>query len=423
MKSKYLIVLSFDAVDAQDFNIMRTLPNFKKLIENSSYSSKVQSVYPSLTYPAHATIVTGKYPINHGITNNILIQPKRKSPDWLWHKSNIKCDTLFDIAKNNGYKTAALLWPVTAKGNIDYNLPEIFPNRPWTNQILTSFFNGSKLFQYELNNKFGHLRKGVCQPHLDNFTFTSLLHLIENKNVNAIFVHLTDVDTNRHKYGYSSNEAYEALRRHDERLGKLINLLNKKGIYEDTTLVALGDHSFLDAKYVIKLNKLFINNRLISLNKKGLISKYSAFCNFCDGSAYIYLKDKSLKSQVKSLLEKFSKENNNCIDNIFEHDEIIKLCADPNADFMLEAKLGYYFINDYDGEIIQETKGNHDVATHGYLPTRDNYQTFFIIKDKNIKKNYDIGPIHLVDEGPTIANLLGGNLNNADGIILKDIFK
>ena len=85
MKKKF-IILSFDAVSNKDFEYIRNLKNFKELINDSSYCRNVESVYPSLTYPAHTSISTGKLPINHGIVNNIKVEPFRKKADWFWRQ-------------------------------------------------------------------------------------------------------------------------------------------------------------------------------------------------------------------------------------------------------------------------------------------------------------------------------------------------
>ncbi|WDC84662.1 ectonucleotide pyrophosphatase/phosphodiesterase [Caloramator sp. mosi_1] len=137
MKEK-LIVISFDALCKEDLKTIQTLPTFKYILNNSLYSLDVEPVYPTLTYPNHASIITGKRPFEHGIVNNTKLQPGRISPDWFWYKSDIKCETLLDIVKNKGGTTCTLLWPTTAGGRIDYNMPEIFANRPWQNQIIVS---------------------------------------------------------------------------------------------------------------------------------------------------------------------------------------------------------------------------------------------------------------------------------------------
>lgn len=419
-----MIIISLDAVDKKDFEILKELPNFKKLLEKSSYSFEVESVYPSLTYPAHTTIITGKYPNNHGIINNILVQPGNNNPDWFWHRSKIQGETLCDLAKKKGMKIANLLWPVMAKGDIDYNLPEIFPNKWWQNQIIISLLNGSIGYQLELNNKFKELRNGTKQPELDNFIMASLLHTLREKQPGLTLVHLTDVDSQRHEYGYRSPEALYALKRHDYRIGEVLNCLHSLGIENDTTIVILGDHSFKDADYVIKLNKLFINKGWITIDRKGNIVDWATFMNYCDGSAYIYLKDntnKNLLKVIRETLENFSNENNNCIEKILTSEEAFKLGADRSCALMLEAKEGYYFINDIDGEIIEETGEKYHKATHGYSPKKKDYETFFIISGKGIKKDYNIGPMHLVDEGPTLAAILEGELPKADGKVLEQI--
>lgn len=424
MQSKYMIIISFDAIDKKDFQLMKTLPNFSKVIREGSYSDEVESIYPSLTYPAHTTISTGKYPINHGIINNILVQPRFPiNSNWYWQRKYIKGKTLYEVAKEKGMKTATFLWPVTGKADIDYNVPEVFPTRPWQNQILVSLLNGNKYFQFDINNKFGHIRDGLKQPNLDDFVLESFLYLLESRKTDFMMVHFTDLDTNRHNYGYSSKEAYDALKRHDDRLGKIINSLEKLNMYDDSTLVVLGDHSFLDADYVIKLNKLFIDNSLISINNKDIIEDYVAYCNYCDGSAYIYLKNKLKKDLVLNLLKKFSSENNNCIKSILSSEEAGLRGADNYCDFMLEAEQGYYFINDFDGDIIEAVGDKYHKATHGYDPKIKDYQTIFMLKGPSIKKNHSIGPMHLTSEGPTLAHILGGSLPEADGIILEDIFE
>lgn len=424
MKEKFIII-SFDAIDTNDFKYIKTLHSFKGLIEDSSYSDKVESVYPSLTYPCHTSISTGMLPINHGIINNIKLQPKRNPPDWYWEQKYIKSKTIYDVAKEKGFRTCALLWPVTAKSKtLDLNLPEIFANRPWQNQILVSALNGTIPFQLKVNKLFGNLRDGLKQPNLDNFTFESLMYVLKKDLADFILVHLTDVDAHKHKFGTNSNEVKEALKRQDNRLSQVINFLKENNIYDDSTLIVLGDHSFKNANYVIKLNKLFLENGLISLDSKGNIKSFDTYCNYCDGSAYIYInKNSSLKKEtLYNLINNFSKENNNCIKSIFSTNEALNFGADKNCAFMLEANDDYYFINSYKGNIIEKTFGKHDIATHGYFPKDNDYKTIFMIKGPNIKENNYIGDMNLIDEGTTIFKLLNYNKKSCDGKVLN-IFK
>lgn len=267
--TRYLLVISFDGLSSHDFEYLKTLPNFQEFLKKASYARKVYSVYPSLTYPAHATIVTGKYPKNHGIVNNTLFQPQRESPDWYWQRKYIKGETLYDEALKKGMKVAALLWPVTGKSSITYNMPEMLANRSWQNQILVSLLNGSPLYQWKLNQEFGHLRNGVSQPDLDHFTHQSLLYTLREKKPELTLVHYTDLDSMRHYHGFNSTEAQEALKRHDRRLGDILQTLREMQIEKESTIVVLGDHSSLDEDQVIKLNVLLKENGYLELDAKG----------------------------------------------------------------------------------------------------------------------------------------------------------
>jgi len=431
-KTQHLFVLSFDGLSTLDFEYISTLPNFNEFIKGASYCKKVYSVYPTLTYPAHATIVTGKYPKHHGVINNTLLQPNRRSPDWYWYRKYVKGETLYDKAIDNGMKVAALLWPVTAKSRIQYNLPEIFSNRWWNNQVLVSLLSGSPLFQIQLAKKFGSLLEGIKQPNLDNFTHQALLYTIEKKKPDMALVHYVDLDGMRHMHGFNSKEAKEALNRHDKRLGEIIETLKKNNMYEESTIVVLGDHSSLDEDKIIYLNVFLKEKGYIKTDEKGKIIDYKAIAKSCDGSAYLYVKDKNnkeLASEVGSLIEKFNTEFK-CIEAIYTREEAINMGADPECTFILEAAKGYYFLNGIDGEVIQQITSDegeqvHELtkATHGYSPYKKDYTTVFMASGKGIKKGVSIDEMNLVDEGPTMAKLLGFELTEIDGRVVEEFLE
>ena len=81
MPKQRLYIISLDAFGSQDLEYAKNLPNFKRLLARSALVSEVETVYPSLTYMAHTSIVTGVYPNKHGIINNTYLQPHLDSPD------------------------------------------------------------------------------------------------------------------------------------------------------------------------------------------------------------------------------------------------------------------------------------------------------------------------------------------------------
>lgn len=428
MKNKYVIVISFDAVSEEDLEFLSKQPNFSKLIKNGALIKNVESVYPSLTYPAHATIVTGKYPKNHGVINNTVLDFKNDNPDWYWYRKYIKGDTIFDLAEKSGMKTCSILWPVTARSKITYNMPEIFCTKRYDNQILKSALAGSKIYQVNMNKRLGYLRQGMEEPYLDNFATEVAKKTIRELKPNLILLHLIDSDSQKHKYGIENKKVIESLKRHDERLGEVIESLKLAGIYEDSTIIALGDHSQINVNNVIKLNSILMKNDLINVNGNK-IKSYKAIAKSCDGSSYIYLKNKNdveTRKKVRDILNELKNKYSNVIEEVYNNEEIKNLGADINASFMIEAKRGYYFIDDFLGkaiEVIDESsKIKHKLrASHGYLPSRDNYKTFFIAYGKTIKKGVVLEKGKLINHGPTIAKILDIDLRDCDGIVEERI--
>ncbi len=452
MKNKYVIVISFDAVSEEDLEFLSKQPNFSKLIKNGALIKNVESVYPSLTYPAHATIVTGKYPKNHGVINNTVLDFKNDNPDWYWYRKYIKGDTIFDLAEKSGMKTCSILWPVTARSKITYNMPEIFCTKRYDNQILKSALAGSKIYQVNMNKKFGYLRQGMEEPYLDNFATEVAKKTIRELKPNLILLHLIDSDSQKHKYGIENKEVIESLKRHDERLGEIIESLKLAGIYEDSTIIALGDHSQINVNNVIKLNSILMKNDLINVNGNK-IKSYKAIAKSCDGSSYIYLKNKNdveTRKKVRDILNELKNKYSNVIEEVYNNEEIKNLGADINASFMIEAKRGYYFIDDFLGEAIEvideSSKIKHkldindsimigndyicDIAgatnaglnsLYMHLTSSYNYKTFFIEYGKTIKKGVVLEKGKLINHGPTIAKILDIDLRDCDGIVEERI--
>ena len=72
---------------------------------------------------------------------------------------------------------------------------------------------------------------------------------------------------------------------------------------------------------------------------------------------------------------------------------------------------------------VSEEKLHKMRATHGYDPMTEDYGTFFMAKGKNIKENVLIDSMELVDEGTTLAHMLGIDLGEVDGKVIYDMLK
>lgn len=416
-KTKHLIVLSLDGLSSAELRLVKEHNGFRELIQNGSYIENVETIYPSLTYPAHSTVVTGRYPKDHGIISNTLLQEGVENREWYWYRKYINGDTLYDAARRKGLKTASILWPVSAGAKINYNLPEVWATKKYESSVLKLLSSGSKAYMLDLQLRFGKLRQGIKQPYLDDFVTASTEYTIKTKKPNLMLVHLIDLDTQKHLYGVNSKEAKEALYRLGERIERVIKALKEAKIYDDTTIVAFGDHSQLNVNTKIKPNVLFLNNKLLKVDSKGNFKSAEAYFDSCDGSGYVYVKDKCNIEKVKSILQSYIGKG---IENVYTQEEAIEFGANSKCTFMLEASKGYWFNNSFTGSYVE--KLSKVIGQHGYSPLKDNYTTVFMVAGNGIKKGVRIDKGHIINHAKTLAHILDVDIIGAKGEVIKEIF-
>jgi len=423
-----MIIISLDALKADDIEIMKTLPNFSALINGGAYTERVKTIYPSLTYPAHTTIVTGNYPKNHGIVNNKLLQPSKKLSPWFWYRKYIKTQTLYDAAKNNGLNVASIFWPVSSNSSIKYNMPEVFSYKKYITQEMSSLLGGSFFYQLKLFKKYSHIKKGISEPELDDFATCCAIDTLKYYKPNLLMLHLLDLDTQRHNYGTHSPESIEAIKRHDDRIGKIIITLKNMNIYDKTNIVVLGDHGFQDFEKVININGVLKKHGLISTDDAGNIIDWQAFLKSCDGSAYIYLKDpydSGLRSKVSEMLQDLSSNPSNGIKIVYNNKALTALGGDSNATFMLEGDTGFVFSEKISDTLVASAIDSNRKATgtHGYSPDNPNLDTFFVGCGPSFKNNVSIENMNLIDVAPTLAKALRIDFPECDGKIINELLK
>lgn len=427
MVKEKLIIISLDAFGTADLEYALTLPNFKAFRERAALVEKVETVYPSLTYMCHTSIMTGQYPKDHGVVNNTKIQPDRLSPDWYWYSKNIKVPSVFDIAKQNGYSVSAILWPVTGRSkSIQYNIAEIFANRKWQSQTLVSLYASSVKYIAEKNQKFGHLRNGISQPELDDFVTAVAVDTLKKEQPDVMAIHLVDLDSTRHSYGVTSSEAKEAIKRMDKHLGEIFETLEKNSTYANAHVVLLGDHYQIDTHAVIRPNHLLEKSGLLTANDKREIIDYQVYVKGADGSAYIYQKGQGISfAYLTELLAPL----NQYIERIYTHEEAVAMGADAECFAIIEAKHGYYFESDIMRPVVESTKKNIPGVklmrgSHGYSPDKDNYTTMMMASGPKINKDVVVPSARLVDEGPTFLALLDLAFpNQTSGQVITEILK
>jgi Type I phosphodiesterase / nucleotide pyrophosphatase len=103
------------------------IPNLRSFLREGAHASGVVGVLPTVTYPSHATLLTGVSPAKHGIVGNTTFDPTNiNQGGWYWFAEDIKVPTLWDAARAKGLIVGNVHWPVSVgAASINWNLPQI----------------------------------------------------------------------------------------------------------------------------------------------------------------------------------------------------------------------------------------------------------------------------------------------------------
>ena len=188
-----IIYLNIDGLRFDKFNI-DNMPFLNKLKKQGvSFKNGARSVYPALTNPAFASILTGTIPEVHKIMNNNITK-------------GYNYEALPDIIKTSNY------------GNIHFH---DVSKKGWD----TTAFEISK---YGLK--------------VDDVLFERLEKDIFNKDSRLFIADISLVDIIGHAYGSYSKRYTEALKEIDKKLEKFIDSLKKKDSFKNMVIIISSDH-------------------------------------------------------------------------------------------------------------------------------------------------------------------------------------
>lgn len=433
-KARFLII-SIDALVYEDLEYFCEQPHFQSFFKESCRVNRMKTTYPSMTYTAHTSIISGVHPDKHGIShnevyNNEINQLNNGTPAiWEWYADALRTPTLFDYAMRAGYKIGNSYWPVQACGNIDYNIPEIWPL--YSNEDPRPVFEkagAAPIMEtiFENNREFWDWRN---HPGVDIFSMKCAVDIIKTYKPEFMTIHVANIDAIRHSKGVFSNYVKKEIELTDTMLGEIFEALKSAGIYENTNIVILGDHGQLDVHKNVCINVLFEKVGLIDLDKDGNIISYDAFCKSAGLSAHIMLadpQDKKLFDRVHKMLKEWKQEPKYGIGEVFTNKEVKeKHHLSGPFSFVLETDGSTSFGQSVVGPIVRDTSNGDykfSTASHGHLPTKGP-QPPLIVKGPAFKTGVIIESGDVVDVAPTIAKAMGICMENVDGKILYELLK
>ena len=433
--SEKLIVLSMDPMVSEDIAYLKTKPNFSRLFRNCAQVEKMCTVYPSITYPAHVSMMTGCRPGKHGIFNNHHFKSELPYPDWYLYNSDIKVENVFAAAKRAGKTTAAVYWPVTGNDpNIDYLINEFFfyQNEPVEDAFAGFGANEDTLAVIRENmHRLPTMRKREDRMYLrntfDDFIMGCMCSLIRNHQPDLLMVHNCWLDSTRHRYGVFNDYTREGLDLTDMWLGQVIKALEDAGIYDETNFILVSDHGQRDFSRRMKPNVLLRRAGFFDVDENGKVADWRAYAQSNGMSFRVFLKDKNdevTKQQVYEYLQQLQAEG------VWGGGKI-RTEEEARADYGLYGD--FSFIIETDGYTTYSDDWNEPVisgidfsdyrlgnATHGYEP-ETGAQPVFVARGPAIKTGYFRERGRVIDEAPTYAYILGDSLPEAEGSVMMDI--
>ncbi len=436
MKEK-LFVLSMDAMVHEDVEYLLSKPNFSRLMAERAEVERVCTIYPSITYPAHISILTGCRPGRHGVISNTAFKTINDGINhWHLYSNAVHVEDLFAAAKRAGCTTAAVYWPVTGLNpNIDYLINEYFfpyPDEPVLEAFAKFGANEDTLDVIRENmDRYPSCPEKTDTVELsntyDNFINGCTCSLIRRFQPDLLVVHNCFMDTTRHRYGIFNKMTTACLDQMDLWLGELMEAMSDAGVYNHTNFVILSDHGQMNFARRIKLNVLLARGGYIDVAPDGSVKGWLAFAQSNGMSGTIYLRDPSdrrLWQEVYSYLRQLAADGVWGFQEVYTEEEVRQRYGMyGNFSFMVETD-GYTAFSDGWTEPILNPIDLSDYrlgrATHGYQPEKGP-QPVFLGRGPAFRPGAVLPRAQVIDEAPTLAAILGQELPQAEGRCLREL--
>jgi predicted AlkP superfamily pyrophosphatase or phosphodiesterase len=405
LQNPKLVVLSVDGLRPDIYRSAESRHRFPNLlaIEQAGASAEaVKSIYPTTTYPAHATIVTGVPPRTHGIYSHLAsLDPTEKARPWCWFAPVLRVPALWGVARASGRKMAALSWPVSVGAPIDYNIPEI-----WNPAVADPHRDFDTPARHATPGLFAEVAQvlmpimGKADP--DQLRGEAALYLWNHYRPDLLMVHFVWYDSQAHAFGPASPEALAALESADQAMGKI-----RDAIASDpaTTLVVLSDHGFVPVEKEAAPLVVFAEHGLFSRGADGSLTLRRLGAVSAGGSLAVYwLEEPSADDRRRLATALDCLRGTGAVREIVDREKLETLQADPDAELMIEAAPGFALSDRLEGPVVSDS--TKDRGTHGYFPSSAGMEAMFIAVGRGIAPGKNIGRISLKQIAPTLARIM-----------------
>lgn len=304
-----------------------------------------KSIIPSVTNVNAVSILTGKFPEEHGITTNYYFDRETGQEVYMESPSFIKTKTLLELGMSKGFKTAL----ITSK------------------EKLRSLLNRGVAVSFSAEKPLPWLTKTIGPPpsiysiEVDIWLIKALKELIYREDPTIIFTMTTDYAM--HKYAPEEKESKIHINGIDEILREIMETLEARG--DEVLLCITADHGMSKKDKAINLELTLKTNGIISRMNTIIADRYIVHHSNLGGAAYIYLKN--LGDAARSLEILKATEGVEFALPLDEASRLYHLDKMRIGDFFVLAKKDYVF-GHIEEEIEEVMVRSHGSLHEGKIP-------------------------------------------------------
>jgi predicted AlkP superfamily pyrophosphatase or phosphodiesterase len=413
---RHLVLISIDALRPEFYlDPSFDAPALRALVAEGSHARAVEGVFPTVTYPSHATIVTGLRPARHGILFNLLYDPARERTRWYEETADLRATTLWMWARAAGLTTAAVSWPVTLGAAMDWVIPERdYHVRPEPlRDLLAATTPG--LFERIGVMPDPAMFKDVVR--WDTFLTDVASGIIRTSRPNLLLLHLVQADARQHQHGREGAEVTAAVARLDRHIARIREVIAAAGIADRTTMIVTGDHGVQNISHYVYPNNVLARAGLRNCPRA---AGSRATVHASGGGAAVFV-DPPGDAALIARAERALRDEAAGRYTVLTRAELDALGAMTGAALGLEASPGWALGTSCDRGMTEPSRTG--LGTHGFLPSRPSMATGFIATGTGVRAGVALERVRLIDIAPTAAHLLGIPAPPVEGRVLREILE
>lgn len=218
-KKPLVILIGIDGFKP-DYLLRGNSPTLDGMIETGAFARGLVPSFPSVTFPNHYTLVTGKVPDHHGIVNNVMVDPTILGPTFALAERLV-------ISNPQWWNEAAPIWVTLERHH---------------KRASTLFWPGSEVkIQGVTPSDWRHYEHGMSSEKRAD-ALVNWLDSPDAERADFATLYFSEVDAAGHRFGPDSPEVADAVRRVDRAIGRLVAGLARLDLAAVTDLVVVSDH-------------------------------------------------------------------------------------------------------------------------------------------------------------------------------------